>query len=291
MNRKLIAAVSHLLSLIFWFEVLASLLIPLNILFFFLNLNERVSDERLQHETLQTPALRRDSPNVAQGETTDLGTRQADSLEPVPRPRHSPASRESFLGYFSSGFGFEADFEWQSFREPQLKSLETQYLKRDTMAASPVTVLQAAPGKKYQLMYAWRDWQSFRRIPVAPVLWGWFLIAFVIFTVFFITWQLKQIFRAMRKGKFFEEQQISRIDKIGYCLTLYGMLFIADVPLRRHFISAALRAQDITVSSWHDTFERLVSGGLPFVFGLVVLALGQVFRYGWAVKRENELTI
>lgn len=115
---------------------------------------------------------------------------------------------------------------------------------------------------------------------------------------------LRRLFRNVARGESFTARNIRLVHVLGISILAFTLLSGAMQAWYSSQIVAYLN-QHAAVEGGHMSFASASSGGLvvngrhfdiPFsgrgiLTGLLVLALGEVFRQGLVLKQENDLTI
>jgi len=116
---------------------------------------------------------------------------------------------------------------------------------------------------------------------------------------------LRRLFRSVELGESFTDRSVHLVHKIGVTIIIFALLSAAACTWRDHAVANYLESHAtvqgvklaftppqarpvIVVGSKHFDFQF----GWEGIFtGLLVLALGEVFRQGLALKKENDLTV
>lgn len=117
---------------------------------------------------------------------------------------------------------------------------------------------------------------------------------------------LRRLFRCVELGESFTERSVRLVQKLGLTIIAYALLSMAAKVWHDHAIvnylsrHAAVQGLNLTftapapsgdaaaVNLGHFAFQFNFDGVL---IGLLVLALGEVFRQGLALQKESDLTI
>jgi len=121
------------------------------------------------------------------------------------------------------------------------------------------------------------------------------------FTVLFDL--MRRLFRNVGRGESFNPKTIRLVQIIGISLLVFSLISAFGEGIFHHALYAYLAGHSVlTISgtAMHLPMPKgiEISGGGDFPFGtplfftgLLVLALGEVFRQGLVLKHENDLTV
>ncbi len=116
---------------------------------------------------------------------------------------------------------------------------------------------------------------------------------------------LRRLFRNVARGESFTERSVGLVQKIGLAIILFSLLSTLATAWGNRALVTYLKqhaaVQGIKMSFTEPGANTIIEtgwGGFRFQFGwgeilagLLVLALGEVFRQGLALKTESDLTI
>jgi len=140
---------------------------------------------------------------------------------------------------------------------------------------------------------------AFTRAATLPMLIAYPAFLMVLFDL------LRRLFRSVALGESFTDRSVHLVHKIGVTIIVFTLLSAGARTWHNHAVANYLgghatvqgikmaftppQASDvIIVNSTHLDFQFGWEGILT---GLLVLALGEVFRQGLALKKENDLTV
>lgn len=103
-----------------------------------------------------------------------------------------------------------------------------------------------------------------------------------------IVWQVKRVVETIGSERVFSQGNIGRIRWIGLAIILAKLLTLVPWWLTRSYLIGKLDQQGIQYSESHPFLSNVFDS--VFV-GLLLIALGEVFRSGRQLKQEQELTI
>ena len=110
----------------------------------------------------------------------------------------------------------------------------------------------------------------------------------------------RRLFRNVSRGESFTRQSVFFVQLVGVSLIVYSLVSayaegmvrnrnaLLSFPARRAHRIWHLRAPSRAGRGWASDFRF---GGSAFFFGLLVLAISEVFRQGLTLKREHDLTV
>jgi hypothetical protein len=120
---------------------------------------------------------------------------------------------------------------------------------------------------------------------------------------------LRRLFRNVERGESFTERSVRLVHQIGVIIIVFTLLSTAATSWHDQAVASYL-TRHATVQGVKMTFATPNDGGYRFTHngqdvgfhfggggilgiltGLLVLSLGEVFRQGLALKKENDLTI
>jgi hypothetical protein len=121
--------------------------------------------------------------------------------------------------------------------------------------------------------------------------------------------RLRRLFRNLERGESFTERSVRLVHQIGGIIIVFSLLSAAATSWQDQAVTSWL-TRHATVQGVKMTFATPNEGGYRFTHngqevgfhfggggilgiltGLLVLSLGEVFRQGLALKKENDLTI
>ena len=116
---------------------------------------------------------------------------------------------------------------------------------------------------------------------------------------------LRRLFRNVARGESFTERTVGLVNKIGVTIILFSLLSTLATAWHNHALITYLQqhavVQGIKMTFAEPGVNTIIgagSGNLRFqigwsqiLTGLLVLALGEVFRQGLTLKTESDLTI
>jgi Protein of unknown function (DUF2975) len=185
------------------------------------------------------------------------------------------------------GYVYPADRDiWQWNRIN--RRLNTQY---DSLGFPSQARLQIGDREPLHIAFTMTSWDDLRQVPWQAVLIynGNLLLTAVLF--FLITYQFRQLFKALTKSRYFSQEHPRRIEFIGWYFIGYTLLLFAVIRLNQWFAAWWLNQYEIGVNSAWNGVLSFPTEALPLLIGLLLLALAQIFRYGTQLQHEQDLTI
>ncbi|WP_166694253.1 DUF2975 domain-containing protein [Fibrivirga algicola] len=112
----------------------------------------------------------------------------------------------------------------------------------------------------------------------------------------FTSYMFMKLFQSLADRRVFDEQQTSRLTRIGQGLLVFTMLnvvtkWMAGVGTSDYLESYGFIISEPTEQNYNLGVSAPSSDVIMVLTGLCILALAQVFKYGMQLKQENELTI
>jgi len=127
------------------------------------------------------------------------------------------------------------------------------------------------------------------------------LPAILITTIFLIALfdLLRRLFRNVGRGQSFTRQSVYFVQFIGVSLIAYafvaayleGWFFVAMLGYLSEHAIVTISGTQLHLPGPEPIGFRFPLGSAPFLAGLLVLALSEVFRQGLALKSEHDLTV